>query len=57
MHQFHHVIPIGDRIQTVAGGAGKAHIERQGFAVDGIGSARQRAAAEGAGVEALEGIL
>ena len=57
VHQLHHVIPVGDRIQAVAGGAGKAHVERQRFAVDGVGGARQRAAAERAGVEALEGIL
>ncbi len=57
VHQLHHVIPIGDRIQAVAGGAAKAHVERQGFAVDGVGGTRQRTAAERAGVEALEGIL
>ena len=57
MHQLHHVIPVGDRIQAVAGRAAKAHVERQRLPVDGIGGARQGAAAEGAGVEALEGIL
>ncbi|MNK88119.1 hypothetical protein D3C87_1080730 [compost metagenome] len=57
VHQLHHVIPIGDRIQTVAGGAAKAHIERQRFPVDGVRRTRQSAAAERAGVEALEGIL
>ncbi|MNF87766.1 hypothetical protein D3C84_702420 [compost metagenome] len=57
MHQLHHVIPVGDRIQAVAGRTAKAHIQRQRLAVDGIGGARQGAAAERAGVEAFQGIL
>ena len=57
MHQLHHVIPVGDRVQAVAGGTAKAHVQRQRLPVDGIGGARQGAATERAGVEALEGIL
>ncbi len=57
VHQLHHVIPVRYRIQAVAGGTAKAHVQRQCFTVDGIGGTRQGAAAERAGIEALQGIL
>ena len=55
--QLQHMVAIGNAVEAVAGGRGKAQPAGQLLAVDFIRRPRQRAAAQRANVEALQRVL